>query len=132
MQANPENLEFVKKKLLDFVNVHLGMNNYIIIIITNEIKTGKLGKTITQLDKDFNSGVNLLLLIGQLEGYFIPLYEYHYQPTRPEECLANVTLAFDYLMNMGGIQLRNPPQEVVRGDLKAIMRILYGLLVKFK
>ena len=40
-------------------------------------------------------------------------------------------LAYDFLATMG-IPCRNRPQDVVQGDLKAILRILYSLYIKFK
>jgi parvin len=54
----------VKKSLMTFVNKHLN----------------KLNLEVTDLDNQFSDGVFLCLLIGLLEGYFVPLHEFHLTP----------------------------------------------------
>ncbi len=102
------------------------------------------------IGRDFRDGVNFLLLIGLLEGwaqshlktnantvfiilkgFFVPLYEYDPNPSTPESRLANLDLAFQFLSS-AGIKPRNRPADVARGDIKAILRLLYCLFVKYK
>jgi parvin len=40
----------------------------------------KLNLEVTDLDSQFSDGVFLCLLIGLLEGYFVPLHEFHLTP----------------------------------------------------
>ena len=54
----------VKKSLMTFVNKHLN----------------KLNLEVTDLDSQFSDGVFLCLLVGLLEGYFVPLHEFHLTP----------------------------------------------------
>ena len=56
--------QVVKKSLVTFVNKHLN----------------KLNLEVTDLDTQFSDGVYLCLLTGLLEGYFVPLYEFHLTP----------------------------------------------------
>jgi hypothetical protein len=65
-------------------------------------------------------------------GFYVPLYEYHPKPGSPDESLANVKLAFDFLADLGGLPSRNRPADIVRGDLKAVLRIIFTLFVRHK
>uniref|UniRef100_A0A8C0YQ09 Parvin, gamma n=1 Tax=Cyprinus carpio carpio TaxID=630221 RepID=A0A8C0YQ09_CYPCA len=78
-------IETVKKAILHFVNKNMS----------------SLGLGVTDLDKQFADGVILLLLIGQLEGFFIPLCEFFLCPVGSSEMLHNVTLALDLLIDRG-------------------------------
>lgn len=40
----------------------------------------KLNLEVSDLDTQFSDGVFLCLLVGLLEGYFVPLYEFHLTP----------------------------------------------------
>ena len=40
---------------------------------------------INDLEGQFQSGVNLVLMLGLLEGYYIPHYLWHYTPKNFEE-----------------------------------------------
>uniref|UniRef100_A0A8C9LYU0 Parvin gamma n=1 Tax=Piliocolobus tephrosceles TaxID=591936 RepID=A0A8C9LYU0_9PRIM len=51
--------------------------------------------------KEFADGVILLLLIGQLEGFFLHLKEFYLTPNSPAEMLHNVTLALELLKDEG-------------------------------
>ena len=33
----------------------------------------------------FHNGVNLVLMMGLLEGYYVPLYKFHYNPVGHDE-----------------------------------------------
>ena len=99
----PDKLQVVKKSLVTFVNKHLN----------------KINLEVTELDSQFSDGVYLCLLSGLLEGYFVPLYDFHLTPQVPlfyshlswmtifsflqsfEEKVANVSLAFELMMDGG-------------------------------
>ena len=63
-------------------------------------------------------------------GFYVPLYEYFKKPETEEEKIHNVTLAYEFLEEME-IPTRNQPSEIVNGDSKAILRIVYCLFVKY-
>uniref|UniRef100_A0A3B4B391 Calponin-homology (CH) domain-containing protein n=1 Tax=Periophthalmus magnuspinnatus TaxID=409849 RepID=A0A3B4B391_9GOBI len=60
-----------------------------------------LGLQVADMDRQFADGVILLLLIGQLEGYFVPLHDFNLTPVNHSEMLHNVTLALDLLIDAG-------------------------------
>ncbi|KAM4039452.1 gamma-parvin isoform 4-T4 [Anomaloglossus baeobatrachus] len=68
-EVNPEKVNDVKQAMLNFVNKQL-IN---------------LSLTVTDIDTQFADGVILLLLIGQLEGYFINLSAFFLTPTSEED-----------------------------------------------
>ena len=66
--------------------------------------------------------------MGLLEGYFVPLHCYHLHPTTDAMRLVNVRLAFEL---MRAAELPEPlerPEDIMLGDGKAILRLLYGLV----
>ncbi|KFV76497.1 Gamma-parvin, partial [Dryobates pubescens] len=65
----PDKLDAVKKVFLQFVNQHIG----------------KLGLNLKDLESQFADGVILLLLIGQLEGYFLNLRDFFLTPASTVE-----------------------------------------------
>jgi len=71
-------LDTVKKLLLGFVNKHLI----------------KLGVQISNFGNQFHDGVYLIMLIGSLGNFFVPLYNYNIAPTSTEMKIHNVTFAF--------------------------------------
>ncbi|XP_037539575.1 gamma-parvin [Nematolebias whitei] len=114
LEANKVNT--VKKAILHFVNQNM---------VT-------LGLHVADMDKQFSDGVILLLLIGQLEGFFIPLCEFHLTPVNDTEMLHNVTLVLDLLNNMD-LQLPNiEPQDIVSQDVAVTLKVLYALFKKHK
>ncbi|XP_015249028.1 gamma-parvin [Cyprinodon tularosa] len=114
LEANKVNT--VKKAILHFVNQNIG----------------NLGLQVADMDKQFADGVILLLLIGQLEGFFIPLFEFNLTPVNDAEMLHNVTLALDLLKDIG-LQLPNiDPQDIVSQDIAATLKVLYSLFKKHK
>ena len=112
----PEKLHFVKQSLMKFVNNYLE----------------PLGFTVTDLEEDFHDGVRLILLIGSLEGYFVPLHQYKLRPESSEEMLANVSLAFNLMEEAGMPRPRNRPSQIVYKDLKCTLRLVYSLFIKYK
>ncbi|TKS73695.1 Gamma-parvin [Collichthys lucidus] len=106
----------VKKAILHFVNQNMST----------------MGLQVADMDKQFADGVILLLLIGQLEGFFIPLHDFNLTPVSPSEMLHNVTLALDLLTDTG-LQVSNvDPQDIVSQDVAATLKILYALFKKHK
>ncbi|KFP81856.1 Gamma-parvin, partial [Acanthisitta chloris] len=81
----PDKLDAVKKVFLQFVNEHVG----------------KLGLNVNDIKSQFSDGVILLLLIGQLEGYFLHLRNFFLTPASTTEMLHNVNLALDLLADGG-------------------------------
>ncbi|PVD28362.1 hypothetical protein C0Q70_10949 [Pomacea canaliculata] len=72
----PDKLSVVKKTLVTFVNKQLV----------------KVNLEVTDLDSQFHDGVYLVMLMGLLEGYFVPLYNFHLTPTTFEQkvCAFNI------------------------------------------
>ncbi|XP_070764031.1 gamma-parvin [Enoplosus armatus] len=91
-----------------------------------------LGLQVADMDKQFADGVILLLLIGQLEGFFIPLHDFNLTPVNHSEMLHNVTLALD-LLNDTGLQVSSvDPQDIISQDVTATLKVLYALFKKHK
>ena len=57
----PEKFNKLKSTLMMFVNQHLD----------------KLGLVAEDMENAFSDGCYLIMLIGQLDGYFVPLHSYH-------------------------------------------------------
>lgn len=112
----PEKLNVVKKSLQGFVNKHLG----------------KLNLEVTNLDKQFHDGVYFVLLIGLLEGYFVPLHLYHLTPNGFEQKVHNVDFALELLQDAGLGKPKAKAQDIVTHDLKSTLRVLYALFTKYK
>ncbi|CAD5218964.1 unnamed protein product [Bursaphelenchus okinawaensis] len=112
----PDKLQHVKGSLVAFCNKHLN----------------KINLEVTDLETQFQDGVFLILLMGLLEGYFVPLYKFSLQVTSHEEKLKNVNFAF-FLMEDSGIQKpKTRPHDIVNGDLKSTLRVLHALFTKYK
>lgn len=106
----------VKKAILHFVNQNMST----------------MGLQVADMDKQFADGVILLLLIGQLEGFFIPLYDFNLTPVNHSEMIQNVTLALD-LLNDTDLQVSSvEPQDIVSQDVTATLKVLYALFKKHK
>src|SRR5690606_15325372 len=96
----PDKLQHVKSSLVAFCNKHLN----------------KINLEITDLETQFQDGVFLILLMGLLEGYFIPLYKFNLQVASHEEKLKNVQFAF-FLMEEAGIpKPKSRAHDIVNGD----------------
>ncbi|XP_056373405.1 gamma-parvin [Hyla sarda] len=115
-ELTPHTVNDVKQAMLNFVNKQL---------LT-------LSLAVTDLDTQFADGVILLLLVGQLEGYFINLSTFFLTPQSQEDKLHNVSLALDFLLDGGVLQNPVDPAEIVNGDLKTTLRVLYSLFLKYK
>ncbi|KAI6189014.1 hypothetical protein M3Y98_00416300 [Aphelenchoides besseyi] len=112
----PDKLQHVKSSLIHFCNKHLN----------------KINLEVTDLETQFQDGVFLILLMGLLEGYFVPLYKFSLQVTSTEEKLKNVNFAF-FLMEEAEIpKPKSRAHDIVIGDLKSTLRILHALFTKYK
>nr|XP_020029804.1 gamma-parvin isoform X2 [Castor canadensis] len=112
----PEKVSAVKEAIVSFVNQ----------------KLERLGLSVQNLDTQFADGVILLLLIGQLEGFFLHLKEFYLTPSSPAEMLHNVTLALELLKEEGLLSHPISPEDIVNKDAKSTLRVLYGLFSKHK
>jgi parvin len=92
----------------------------------------KIDLKVDDLDTQLDSGVNLIYLMGILEGYFIPLHAFHSEPESNEQKVENCRLLFK-LIDDAGLQKPNcSPEEIANGDLKSILRIMYSLFSHYK
>nr|CAD7453020.1 unnamed protein product [Timema tahoe] len=112
----PDKLQVVKKSLVTFVNKHLN----------------KVNLEVTDLDNQFHDGVYLTLLMGLLEGFFVPLYSFHLTPQDFEQKVHNVGFAFDLMQDVGLAKPKARPEDIVNLDLKSTLRVLYNLFTKYK
>uniref|UniRef100_A0A3B3VA00 Parvin, alpha a n=1 Tax=Poecilia latipinna TaxID=48699 RepID=A0A3B3VA00_9TELE len=112
----PDKLNVVKKQtLITFVNKHLN----------------KLNLEVSELDTQFADGVYLVLLMGLLEGYFVPLYNFFLTPENFDQKVHNVSFSFE-LMQDGGLERPKPRPEIVNCDLKSTLRVLYNLFSRYR
>ncbi|XP_036108571.1 gamma-parvin [Molossus molossus] len=110
----PGKVDAVKEAVVSFVNQ----------------KVERLGLSVQNLDTQFADGVILLLLIGQLEGFFLHLKEFYLTPNSPAEMLHNVTLALELLRDEGLLSYPVSPEDIVNKDSKSTLRVLYSLFRK--
>uniref|UniRef100_A0A8C9VPK1 Parvin beta n=1 Tax=Scleropages formosus TaxID=113540 RepID=A0A8C9VPK1_SCLFO len=112
----PDKLNVVRMSLLTFVNKHLN----------------KLNLEVTELESQFADGVYLVLLMGLLEGYFVPLYNFFLTPESFEQKVHNVTFAFELMQDGGLNKPKARPEDVVNLNIKSTLRVLYNLFTKYK
>lgn len=112
----PDKLAHVKSSLLAFCNKHLN----------------KINLEVTDLENQFQDGVYLVLLMGLLEGYFVPLYSFHLQVLTYEQKVHNVSFAYQLMYDAGLPKPRARVQDIVNGDLKSTLRILHSLFTRYK
>lgn len=73
------------QSLITFVNKHLA----------------KVNLEVTDLDTQFHDGVFLSLLMGLVEGFFVPLYDFYLTPQTFEQKVHNVAFAFQLMQDVG-------------------------------
>ncbi|RXN17619.1 alpha-parvin [Labeo rohita] len=106
----------VVQTLITFVNKHLN----------------KLNLEVSELETQFADGVYLVLLMGLLEGYFVPLYSFFLIPENFDHKVHNVSFSFE-LMQDGNMEKPKPrPEDIVNCDLKSTLRVLYNLFTKYR
>uniref|UniRef100_A0A3Q2GMT1 Parvin, alpha a n=1 Tax=Cyprinodon variegatus TaxID=28743 RepID=A0A3Q2GMT1_CYPVA len=82
--------------------------------------------------KKFADGVYLVLLMGLLEGYFVPLYNFFLTPENFDQKVHNVSFSFE-LMQDGGLERPKPrAEDIVNCDLKSTLRVLYNLFSRYR
>ncbi|XP_037695858.1 alpha-parvin isoform X3 [Choloepus didactylus] len=140
----PDKLNVVKKTLITFVNKHLNKLNLEVTELETQVSIQatppleafpdpfcKSGVTSVSLAQ-FADGVYLVLLMGLLEGYFVPLHSFFLTPDSFEQKVLNVSFAFE-LMQDGGLEKPKPrPEDIVNCDLKSTLRVLYNLFTKYR
>ncbi|XP_047406354.1 beta-parvin [Sciurus carolinensis] len=112
----PDKLNVVKKSLITFVNKQLN----------------KLNLEVTELETQFADGVYLVLLMGLLEDYFVPLHNFYLTPESFDQKVHNVSFAFELMLDGGLRKPKARPEDVVNLDLKSTLRVLYNLFTKYK
>uniref|UniRef100_A0A3B5MWA8 Parvin, beta n=1 Tax=Xiphophorus couchianus TaxID=32473 RepID=A0A3B5MWA8_9TELE len=112
----PDKLNVVKTSLITFVNKHLN----------------KLNLEVTELESQFADGVYLILLMGLLEDYFVPLYNFFLTPESFEQKVHNVAFAFELMQDGGLKKPKARPEDVVNLNLKSTLRVLYNLFTNYK
>lgn len=143
----PDKLTMVKRSLCAFVNKHL---NKINMECFSMHANGDLNPT------QFSDGLLLIFLMASLENYFVPLGNIYTLPadptadpnpqgvqtavqhenyinTSPFHKLHNVNVAFQ-LMKDADINVRERvrAEDIVNGDLKSTLRVLYMIFNKYK
>lgn len=71
--------------MVTFVNKHLN----------------KINLEVTELESQFSDGVYLTLLMGLLEGFFVPLHCFHLTPKDFDQKVHNVAFAFELMEEVG-------------------------------
>lgn len=121
-QQAPEKVETVKVSLLNFVNKHLA-------------KVTWYSRPIEDVGLNFDDGILLIHLLAILGGYFVPLQEYkakgHSTQLNSLQKVANMGLVFR-LMKDDGMEVKGLPDDVVNGDLKSTLRLLYTIYSRYK
>ncbi|XP_044749711.1 beta-parvin [Coccinella septempunctata] len=112
----PDKLQVVKKSMVTFVNKHLN----------------KLNLEVTEIESQFHDGVYLIMLMGLLEGFFVPLYSFFPTPKDHDQKVHNVSFAFELMEEVGLARPKARPEDVVNLDLKSTLRVLYNLFNKYK
>jgi len=92
----------------------------------------KINLEVRDIETELHDGCHLCLLMGLLEGYFVPLHYFHSTPQTFDEKLHNVQAAFELVMDAGLPEPRCRPEDIVNKDLKSTLRVLYALFTKYK
>lgn len=56
---------------------------------------------VTEIESQFHDGVYLIMLMGLLEGFFVPHYSFHLTPHEFDQKVHNVTFAFELMEEVG-------------------------------
>jgi len=110
MQENQDKIAEIKELLIDFCNKQLAQMN----VQINDLE-------------DFSNGVYIIWLIGLIKNIFVPSYNYKENPSSYSEKLENVNFSLYLLNNLGINCSKIKPSDVVKGDIKSILRCLYIL-----
>lgn len=61
----------------------------------------KINLEVTDIETQFHDGVYLIMLMGLLEGFFVPLYSFKATPRDFEQKVHNVSFAFELMEEVG-------------------------------
>lgn len=61
----------------------------------------KINLEVSEIESQFHDGVYLTLLMGLLEGFFVPLYSFHLTPKDFDQKVHNVSFAFQLMEEVG-------------------------------
>ncbi|KAH8030437.1 hypothetical protein HPB51_006869 [Rhipicephalus microplus] len=108
----PDKLQVVKKSLMSFVNKHLN----------------KINLEVSDLDTQFQDGIYLVLLMGLVEGYFVPLYSFFPTPSTFDQKVHNVSFSFTLMTDAGLPKPKARPEGFRRDDFigRARPRSIHG------
>lgn len=56
---------------------------------------------VTEIESQFHDGVYLIMLMGLLEGFFVPHYVFHLTPNEFDQKVQNVNFAFELMEEVG-------------------------------
>nr|CAI5836373.1 unnamed protein product [Callosobruchus analis] len=112
----PDKLQVVKKSLVTFVNKHLNKMNF----------------EVTEIESQFHDGVYLIMMMGLLEGFFVPHYCFYLTPHEFELKVHNVNFAFELMEEVGLAKPKARPEDIVNMDLKSTLRVLYNLFQRYR
>lgn len=73
----------------------------------------KVNLEVNDLDTQFHDGVYLTLLMGLLEGFFVPLYSFHLTPQDFDQKVHNVTFAFELMQDVGLAKPKARPEGMI-------------------
>lgn len=149
----PERLATLRRSVGHFVHQQLARIN-----IEVGGGTGSSGPMADIDPYQFSDGLNIIFLLGMLEGYFVPLGNIYttasvdpvaeavgagkesafrsdnYVESSPHHKLHNVNVALQLMEDAGFNQIRHKvrAEDVVNADLKAVLRVLYTIFAKYK
>ncbi|XP_008071447.2 beta-parvin-like isoform X2 [Carlito syrichta] len=92
---------------------------------------GELSKLKESLITFFADGVYLVLLMGLLEDYFVPLHNFYLTPDSISQKVHNVSFAFELMLDGGLKKPKARPEDVVNLDLRSTLRVLDNLFNKY-
>lgn len=61
----------------------------------------KINLEVTDIESQFHDGVYLIMLMGLLEGFFVPLYSFYSTPRDFDQKVHNVGFAFELMEEVG-------------------------------
>ncbi|KAH0513061.1 Beta-parvin [Microtus ochrogaster] len=130
----PDKLNLVKKSLITFVNKHLNKLNLEVTDLETQgvCPLYTCPRIVTEFSLKFADGVYLVLLLGLLEDYFVPLHNFYLTPDGFDQKVHNVAFAFELMLDGGLKKPKARPEDVVNLDLKSTLRVLYTLFTKYK
>lgn len=85
---------------------------------------------VSDLETQFQDGVDLVLLMGLLEGYFVPLYSFNLTPNTFEQRVHNVAFSVELMEQAGLPRPKIRPEDIANGDIKCTLRLIYSLFSK--